>query len=77
MSNNMADVTIHIDETIDAEARERIQDELCGMSGVMAASSHEEKPHLVVVEYDPERINSHRLLDTVTASGVHAQLIGL
>jgi hypothetical protein len=30
-----------------------------------------------VVEYDPEQVNSRKLLDTVTASGVHAELIGL
>lgn len=77
MSDNIADVTIHIDENTDAETRDRIPDNLRETSGVMAASSHEERPHLVAVEYDPARVNSHRLLDIVTASGVHAQLIGL
>lgn len=77
MSNHMADVTIHIDEDTDHSARERIQDALRELPGVMAASSHDERPHLMVVEYDPERINSRQLLDKVTASGVHAELIGL
>ncbi|WP_026142929.1 MULTISPECIES: ATP-binding protein [unclassified Thioalkalivibrio] len=77
MSTHMADVTIHIDENTDHAARERIQDTLRGLPGVMAASSHDERPHLMVVEYDPERVSSRKLLDTVTASGVHAELIGL
>jgi hypothetical protein len=77
MSNHMADVTIHIDEETDHETRERIQDVLRELPGVMAASSHDERPHLMVVEYDPEQVNSRKLLDTVTASGVHAELIGL
>ncbi len=77
MSTHMADVTIHIDENTDHATRERIQDTLRELAGVMAASSHDERPHLMVVEYDPERIDSRKLLDTVTASGVHAELIGL
>lgn len=77
MNSNMADVTIHIDENVDHDARESIQDRLREMNGVIAASSHDERPHLLVVEYDPERVKSRQLLDTVTASGVHAQLIGL
>lgn len=77
MSQSMADVTIHIDEDTDAEFRERIQDNLRELDGVMAASSHDNRPHLLIVEYDPERVNSRTLLDTVTANGVHAQLIGL
>jgi hypothetical protein len=77
MSNHMADVTIHIDENTDHATRERIQDALRELPGVMAASSHDERPHLMVVEYDPEQVNSRKLLDTVTASGVHAELVGL
>ncbi|WP_018865234.1 MULTISPECIES: hypothetical protein [Thioalkalivibrio] len=77
MSQHMADVTIHIDEDIERAIRLRIQDELRGLDGVMAASSHDNRPHLLVVEYDPERVNSRQLLDTVTANGVTAELIGL
>lgn len=77
MSTHMADVTIHIDESTDHSTRERIQDALRELRGVMAASSHDERPHLMVVEYDPKQVDSRKLLDTVTASGVHAELIGL
>ncbi|WP_018233116.1 hypothetical protein [Thioalkalivibrio thiocyanodenitrificans] len=77
MSNHMADVTIHIDEETDHATREHIQDALRDLPGVMAASNQHERPHLMVVQYDPEQVNSRTLLDSVTASGVHAELIGL
>ncbi|WP_018868757.1 MULTISPECIES: hypothetical protein [unclassified Thioalkalivibrio] len=77
MNQHMADATIHIDEAIDRVVRERIQDELRSLDGVMAASSHDNRPHLLVVEYDPARVNSRQLLDTVTANGLNAELIGL
>ncbi len=77
MSNNMVDVTVHIDENVDAERREALAEKLLSVNGVMAAASHEEKPHLMVVEYDPALVNSGEILDTVKSSGVHAELIGL
>ncbi len=77
MSEDMVDVTIHIDETIDSEQRTGIADRLRATNGVMAASSHESQPHLMVVEYDPAIIDSQQILDAVLATGVHAQLIGM
>lgn len=77
MSNSMVDVTIHIDEKVSADARGELQDKLLAMKGVMAAASHDDKPHLMVVEYDPEVVNSSQILSQVKDAGVHAELIGL
>ncbi len=77
MSNNMVDVTVHIDENVDAETRGALADKLLSLNGVMAAASHDDKPHLMVVEYDPERVNSSEILSAVKSNGVHAELIGL
>lgn len=77
MNDKLVDVTIHIDESIDADTRSDIGDRLRLMDGVMAASSHGDKPHLMVVEYDPDKLSSRDILDAVTKTGVHAELIGL
>lgn len=77
MSDKMVDVTVHIDENVSKEVRGQLEDKLLGMKGVMAATSHDAKPHLMVVEYDPERIQSKEILGAITSSGVHAELIGL
>lgn len=74
---DMTDVTIHIDETLKPDRMEQLRDSLLEKSGVMAAVYRKENPHLMVVEYDPQRIDSHKLLMTVESHGVHAELIGM
>ena len=73
----MADVTIHIDETLSGDQLARVADAVRAHNGVMAVAHHEEKPHLIIVEYDPEQVKSGDLLEAVKAQGVHAELIGL
>ena len=75
--DKMADVAIHIDEAVAAEQREGLQDKLRSLDGVMAAASQDDTPHLMLVEYDPNLIDSRKILDAVTDSGVHAELIGM
>ena len=74
---DMVDVTIHIDESLAHDKIENIRDSLLARNGVAAASFHDKTPHLIVVEYDPQAINSSSLLSTVTSQGYHAELVGL
>jgi hypothetical protein len=73
----MVDVTMHIDETVDHNRRVKIADTVRAHNGVMAVSHHDEKPHLIIVEYDPNAVTSKQLLQLVLDQGVHAELIGL
>ena len=77
MDINMVDVTIHINENIGLEKKRGIEDKIRSMDGVLSVGYHQEKPHLMVVEYNPDEMSSEKLLSTITESGVHAQLIGL
>jgi hypothetical protein len=77
MTTQIADITMHIDENTTHEARERLRDELLGMDGVMAASYHDEKPHLIVMAYDPNVVNSLTFVKTAQEQGLHAELVGL
>jgi predicted ATP-grasp superfamily ATP-dependent carboligase len=36
-----------------------------------------DRPHLYVIEYNPERTTSTAILSAVTGQGVHAELIGM
>lgn len=47
------------------------------MNGVMGVAHHDEKPHLMIVEYNPELVSSKELLQLVLGQGVHAELVGL
>ena len=77
MDIKMVDVTVHIDESVDHAGRERIADSLRALEGVLAAVSHDERPHLMVVEYNPDRVTSQAILSRVKSAGVHAELVGL
>ncbi len=77
MEIQMSDVTIHIDETLDSAKREDLRDKVLAEAGVMAAVFHKEKPHLMIVEYNPDKNNSANLLKAVRKLGIHAELIGM
>lgn len=73
----MADVTIHLHETLDAGRRGQIVEMIRAVKGVMAVANHDHTSHLVIVEYDPAAVKAHDLLLLVTNSGVHAEMFGL
>ncbi len=73
----MADVTIHVDETIDRDRRAAIADRVRARAGVAGVAHHEQKPHLMIVEYDPAAVTAQALLKLVRDEGVHAELVGL
>lgn len=72
-----ADVIIHVDETIDHDRRMKIAGIVKAHTGVTDVAHHDEKPHLMIVKYDPATVTSHALLDVVLGEGVHAELVGL
>ena len=73
----MVDVTIHVDETLNHERRTQIADIVRAHKGVATVCYHDEKPHLMIVEYDPDTVTSQELLQTVLDQSVHGELIGL
>ena len=73
----MVDVTIHVDETIDHDRRTKIADIVRTHAGVTGVAHHDQKPHLMIVEYDPAAVTSQALLQVVRDQGVHAELVGL
>ena len=76
-SDQIADITMHIDENTTHEDREKLRDKLFSLDGVMAADCHDEKPHLLVIAYDPSVVNSLTFVETAQEQGLHAELIGL
>ncbi|MDX2457893.1 MAG: ATP-binding protein [Gammaproteobacteria bacterium] len=64
----LAAVTLHIDEDTSHDERENFRDALLAMEGVMAAAYHDEKPHLMLLEYNPDIIHS--------IGFVHAEMAG-
>jgi len=75
MGNVDAGVTLHIDENTTHEEREGFRDVLLGMDGVMAAVYHDDKPHLMIVVYDPGLVKSIEFINAAKSGGLHAELI--
>lgn len=77
MSTTMLDVTLHIDEDTTHDEREDLRDTFLSKKGVMTADCRDDRPHLMIVGYDPEDITAIELLATVKNCGYHAELIAM
>ena len=77
MNIQLADVVVHIDQSLERQERSKIEKELRAIDGVVSVHNPDDRPHLSIIEYNPEVTNSAAILSTVTNQGVHAELIGL
>ena len=77
MTSNYSDVIVHIDETLPPDQLKTLEDHIYKIGGVMSTSNRDDKPHLILVTYDPEQVKSHDILVKVRSEGVHAELVGL
>lgn len=77
MDIQLSDVLIHIDESLSREQRDLIEERLRGLDGVVSVHNPDDRPHLTLVEYRPDKLSSQTLLQTARAEGFHAELVGL
>ena len=77
MGTNLVDVTLHIDETLNTEQRGTIEESLRALDGVVSVHNPDKTPHLTIVEYDPEAMDSQKILQRVFDQGAHAEMVGL
>ncbi len=77
MGDNIADVVVHIDETLAPARLKLLADAIRGLDGVVSAGAQDNTPHLVTVLYNPDNVNSQEILDKVTHEGCHAKLVGI
>ena len=77
MDIQMADVTLHIEDTLDAAQLASVDEQLRALDGVVSVHTPEDRPHLTVVEYNPAKVKSSQVLETVRANGFSAHMIGM
>ena len=70
------DVIVHIDEQLDKHHRKHIEVVVENETGVMKARFNAQRHHLMIVAYDPKRINSSMVLNYIKHQKVNAQLVG-
>ncbi len=71
------DVMLHIDEELSHGNLEDFRDVLLHENGVYSASFHDDKPHLMIIVYDPEVIKSLEFVKLAKQHNMHAELVGL
>jgi hypothetical protein len=77
MNVQFADILVHIDDNLSAEQRSRIEDKLRAIDGVVSVHNPDDRPHLSIVQFVPNKTSSAEILQTVTDQGVRAELVGL
>lgn len=77
MNIDLADVTLHVDETLDSARLNDLEDAFRQREGVVSVHVDEKRPHLFVLEYNPKLIHSKDLVKIPEFRGLHAELIGL
>lgn len=77
MTSKISDVTLHIDQDTSEDDRKALREQLLAQQGVISATFNNEKPHLIVVEYNPDVVNSTKFLEVVEQFKLHGELIGM
>jgi len=77
MNIDLADVTLHVDESLDATGLAQLEDAFRTREGVVSVHVDQKRPHLFVLEYNPKMIHSKDLVKIPQFRGLHAELIGL
>lgn len=77
MDTKMVDVTIHIDEDTSKTEKEALRNQLLQQNGVLSADYGNDRPHLMIVEYNPDLVGSTELLHIVEKLNLHGELIGM
>lgn len=77
MSNHIADVMVHVDESLDEESLHSLEDEIRGDRGVVSVGHNPGKLHLLMVTYDSEVARPVHFIQQLKERGVHAELVGL
>jgi hypothetical protein len=74
---NISDVMIHINESLDEEARTSLEDAMRKIEGVVSPGFNAGKAHLLVITYNTEKTNTAVLLEKTRAAGYTAQVVGM
>jgi copper chaperone CopZ len=75
--NNISDVMIHINESLDAEVCIVLENAVRKVEGVVSPGFNADKAHLLLVTYDTEKTTTAALLEAVRAAGYAAQAVGM
>jgi copper chaperone CopZ len=77
MHTSKANVVVDLKRTPTRDCLDELEGELDGINGVSRAQASSRSSRLVLVDYDPEVIDSQKILGAVVRRGYDARLIGM
>ena len=75
-TNGKVEVVVYVEDQLDAAGRSGLTTNLQSSEGIYTAEFCPLRDHLMLVQYDRERMNSQDVLRHVNANRVSARLIG-
>ena len=73
----IADVMIHIDETLPHDVLMKLENTVREDACVISASVPAGKEHMMLVAYNPDCTTATDILARVSKQGIHAELVGI
>ena len=74
---HQVEVVIHVDETLSEDHRASLVNNLQGRDGVEKASFTPGRDHLMLIDYDSNKLDSRDVLGYLLQENVSAELIGI
>lgn len=74
--SQLTGLVMHVDNNLSYGTRRELENRVMHHDGVSSARFNEARPHLMVVEYDPQQINSFEIMHEVNRNALHAERIG-
>jgi len=72
----LSGLVMHIGNNLSYATRRQVEHNVMHHEGVASACFNESRPHLMVIEYDPQQINSFEIMKEVHNNALHAARIG-
>jgi hypothetical protein len=77
MSNQLNEVVIHLNETLDEGSLDSLEQAIRQDLGVVSVGRRPNQRHLLMVVYDTAEARAASFLHSFKERGLHAQLVGM
>lgn len=77
MQTSQANVVVDLKQVLSRKRGDELESELNGIEGVSRVQVSARTRRLVLVDYDPQTVNSQNILGAVVRRGYDARLIGM
>lgn len=74
---NITDIMVYFRNSMNPGQQQVVEDALRGIEGVIAPRFVKDKEHILVVAYDPEKVQTSYFRETFTKMGLTGRFVGM